>query len=106
MFGAGQFINVSILTLLCVQFIKFSEGNLVANCLGKSFYFIYLFIFYFFFWFLLFVKICLSIFAIDVWDRLWVQNYLYCFNLFICLLVCWFVAMWHSVQLPTLLSIL
>ena len=36
MFGAVQFLNVFILTLLCVQFIYFSNGNCVATCLEKS----------------------------------------------------------------------
>ena len=35
-FGPIQFLNVLISILLCVKFIKFSKGNCVATCLGKS----------------------------------------------------------------------
>ena len=66
MFGAVQFLNVLILTLLCVRFVWCSTDGLVATCLGKSC------------WLglspviLLFVEMCLSIVPFDVWDKLWV----------------------------------
>ncbi|MCG8048826.1 MAG: hypothetical protein N0E48_25015, partial [Candidatus Thiodiazotropha endolucinida] len=36
MFSAVQFLNVLMLTLLCVQFVWFGEGDWVAACLGKG----------------------------------------------------------------------
>ena len=67
MFGAFQLLNVLnvlILTLLRVHFIQFSKGNCVATCLGKSCCLGLLPVI------LLFVKMCLSILPIDVWDKL------------------------------------
>ena len=66
MFGAVQFLNVLIITLLCVRFVWFSKDGWVATCLGKSC------------WLglspviSLFMGMCLTIFPFDVWDKLWV----------------------------------
>ena len=59
MLGAVQFLNVFILSLLCVQFIYFSNGR--KSCLlGLSSVI------------LLFDKVCLSIFHFDVWNGVWI----------------------------------
>ena len=57
-FGTIQFLNVFILTLLCVQFFLFSKSNWVATCLGNCCLFGLSSLI------LLFVKICLSVFPV------------------------------------------
>ena len=57
MFGAFQFLNVLILTPLCVHSVKVTELPPVWEIAAYSAYQLYFFIF---------VKICLSIFLFDV----------------------------------------
>ena len=61
--GVVQFLNVLILTILCVRVVCFSKD---ATCLGKSCRLGFSPVI------LLFVGRCLSIFPFDVWDKLWV----------------------------------